>query len=369
MVYAFHGLLNGPDTRIGTDSMFVIREWARLRDGGCGTYPDLTSELLQSWRRNFTLFKVSAHVDLDTVGGEPWWHSAAKSVADHAAKQSVCHDYQFLRDLVNEMALDAQGQAAEHLLFAKFLVAISSEENRLKKLTRRETSGVDYASLEEVSESEQFQRWLELSPVPAQVKVPPRLEQDWLLACNWPPWFTWPLMHWLGQLSWTMPAENPLTQVGTTYIELIVNFVVVTKVLPPAGHEDLHPAGSPDFAERPRTIRQVTLSFVDAIRQLERLSGQTLLPSRKTKCTCLRTVGEATPRIGVHGRPTFPNPERTFQLLEQLLRTSSVDALLPSSQEYSESMKAPAPVISAYGAMPCNRRATLARWFRNLRRT
>ena len=207
------------------------------------------------------------------------------------------------------------------------------------------------------------------SPVRAPARAPPRLENDWLLAATWPCWFTWPLLQWLHQVSWTTPAEDSFAKVGTTYLELIANFAVVTHTILPAGQDDLYPAGTAHYLERPRTLRQISLSFVDAIRQLERLAGVRWLPARKTKCTCLRAIGQTSPRMGVHGRASFSQPERTFQVLSALLETSSVDPLLPCAREYAECMKAPDTVIYAYGALTCTKRAQLSRWLRSLRRT
>ena len=361
--------LGAPDTCIGTDSAFVVREWSRLRAGGHGTYPDLTRQLLQSWRRNFTVYKAAAHTDLRTVHGPQWWTAAANAAADKAAKHAVDSDYQFLRSLVNEIAQEARDQADEHLIFCRFLVAISAEENRLKKVVKREELRTDADDLSEVANSVQFQRWLALSPGCARARALPRLEHDWLLASSWPPWFTWPLMQWLCTLNWTLPADSPAVAMGTTYAEFIVNFVVCTAVMPPAGQEDLFPLQSPDHMERPRAFRQLSLSFVDCTRQLERLSGATWLPSRNVKCTSLRAIGQVHPRIGVQGRPTFAQPERTFQVLQRLVDTSSVDVLLPCAQEYAEGMKAAEPVIIGYRALTRAQRVSLARWLRRLRRT
>ena len=100
----------------------------------------------------------------------------------------------------------------------------------------------------------------------------------------------------VGTLSWTLPAVSAAVAVGTTYAELIVNFVVCTGVLPPAGQEDLFPLQSTNFLERPRTFRQITHSLVDCIRQLERLyalqkdevhfSWGTLQAARDNLLTC-----------------------------------------------------------------------------------
>ena len=361
--------LGAPPTRIGTDSMFVVNEWARLRSGGNGTYPDLTRALLGAWRRHFSVFKVRAHVDLHAVRDMEWWEGAANHAADVAAKQAVNNDWEFLRTFVDGIADATLGQADEHLLFARFLVAMSGEENRLKQQASRAVPADTPPGAAAQQDSLLFQRWVALSPALLSVRASPTLETDWLLASSWPPWFTWPLVTWLQQLQWGSDPSEAAVKAGTTYLELIANFSVVTHVVPPAGLEDAFAHDSPDHQERPRTLRQVVMSFVDATRQLERLAGVKWLPARKTKCTSLRCLGLHPPKLGVQGRPQFALPGQTFSVLTKLLACSSVYALLPCPGEHRHDMKAPQAVITAYGALDRNKRTRLARWLRGLRRT
>ena len=101
--------------------------------GNGADYPDLTGHLLAAWRRNVQVCKVKAHVDLAVVPPELWWPAAANARADIEAKAAVANDWQFMRDITDEIGDNMRCQADGLRLFFRFVAAISSEENCLKK--------------------------------------------------------------------------------------------------------------------------------------------------------------------------------------------------------------------------------------------
>ena len=109
------------------------------------------------------------------------------------------------------------------------------------------------------------------------------------------------------------PCDGAL---GAAYIELFVNFVVVTGILPA---ETLQAACKLDEAPRcfpvPMVLRQQVHGFVEALHQLERLSKCQLLPQRRSKVFALRAIGWSEPKIGVGVRPEFDKAEETVQLV------------------------------------------------------
>ena len=116
--------------------------------------------------------------------------------------------------------------------------------------------------------------WLALQPERPQPSTTlPCPETDWILAASWPPSFTWPLLHWLRQLRWSDPLVERLTAPGTTFLELLFDFIAFTAVLPPVALNDVHPPWSSSRFERPRTVTQMVARVIDATRQFSRLTG------------------------------------------------------------------------------------------------
>ena len=224
--------------RIWTDSAFVVAEWNRGRDGHDFHYPDLGLYLTQSWRRNFQLRKIKAHADLSQVCGVDWWRTAGNIQADLAAKAAVRSDFGFLLQLVDDIADYEATQRDLLLLFACYLVALSKEESILKQIAVRRQSDGDVQQARGPSgqpDSTVTEQWLQLQPLPPWKPRLPGWQRDWILAASWPPWFSVSLWGWATTLSWPECQPTKGQAQGITYLELVVNFVAVTKLVPPSG--------------------------------------------------------------------------------------------------------------------------------------
>ena len=95
-----------------------------------------------------------------------------------------------------------------------------------------------------------------------------------LIDLRWPPWFAVSLWKWCATLGW--PDGPPFSpDGGITYLELLVNYVVVTGCLPPAkcGKGSYVDLCSDDGRLRPFKLADVTLTFVGAVRSLAKATG------------------------------------------------------------------------------------------------
>ena len=73
-------------------------------------------------------------------------------------------------------------------------------------------------------------------------------------------------------LRWPTQAVQKGDSKGVSYVELVANYVAVTKLIPPAGLDDVQIGAARDIADRPRSLCNITMCFTDALRQLERIS-------------------------------------------------------------------------------------------------
>ena len=363
--------LGAPATTIWTDSAFVIAEWERGRSQEFH-YRDLGYLLTTSWRSQFDLRKVKAHEDLENLDGLEWWRAAGNLQADLAAKAAVSSDYGFFLDIVDNIAEQERLQRDLLLLFTRFLVALSKEESILKKAVRRQDAAVQVEPPADPTgrpADVQFRAWIQLQPLPPWKPRLPKWQRDWLLATSWPPWFSQAIWGWAMSLQWPVTATVQGVGRGITYLELLANFV--TKLLPPSGLGDVDVSTAQGVADRPRSLRQLIQCFMDAIRQLERLSGQRLLPVRQGKVYGLRALGQPQPRIGVAIRPFLSEPSDTCVLLTAVLEAGGITPLQRYAREYPGALPfSPAQdTIDAHLATTVQERLRLARWLRGLRGT
>ena len=278
---------------------------------------------------------------------------------------------------INRAEFCAVIQACQHdllHLFARFLVALSKQ----KALLKRHAAGALRREIEATASDPSGQparkyaeQWFSLQPLPPWKEPLPRWQRDWILAASWPPWFTIPLWEWACTLRWPTPAVVKGDAKGATYIELVANFVAVTKLTPPAGLDDVQVATARGVPDRPRSLRNTSMCFMDAVRQLERIYGQRLLPPRQGKVFGLRRLGQSQPRIGVANRPFFQETQDTCALLLQVLDNGGITPLQGYVREYSHEPPywPDQAMTGAYDAMSVQSRASLCRWLRRLRRS
>ncbi|CAE7392400.1 unnamed protein product, partial [Symbiodinium necroappetens] len=296
--------LDGPrPTEIWTDSAFAIAEWSRVAEGQDGLWPDLADELRKVYQPHIRLHKVASHQNIDKLWGMEQWLAAGNAAADDAAKAAVLRDLPGVIDITDKAASFLRDQADHLRHFWTYLLRLSAEEARNLKQQPVEQNASELAAPLVESDTGP-ERWNSLNNgVHVAWDVPP-YQREWLLACSWPPWYTTALWHWLQGLKWSTLVPEGRAPPGVAYVELLTDFVFTTGVCPPAGNRGATEPLQGDFS-CPSTVRQLTHSLVEAVRQLEKLSAQPLWPERKSKVFALRALGYQTPRIGLKLRPLF----------------------------------------------------------------
>ena len=319
--------LGAPVTDIYTDSSFALAEWERLARSQPCHYPDLAWALVSSWRRQYPLHKVKAHLSLEGLEDDALWKSAGNHLADVAAKQAVQDDFPCLHDFTSGIASEWRKQGDSLYLFLQYLLEVFCEEARLKEqLNHMAQPAEHFVEAGDLQGSGcSVAEWQQLTGTPEPWRIPP-CDRDWLLASAWPPWFTKAVWRWCQQLEWDTSRPTHKGVLGAAHIELLANFVVVTGFLPPSSMQDRRPGGPHQLPEEVRTVRMLTLSLSGVVRQLEGLTGVSLWPPRCRRTTALRVLGrDETYGVGV--RPKFPLPAQTLHVVKQLCQTSSVRVL------------------------------------------
>ena len=223
-----------------TDSAFAISEVEVVLSGSGGLYPDLAPLLREVWHDSFVLTKVKAHMDMSRLRGTELWHAAGNDMADSVAKSAVASDFSFLDTTMAGIAAFYQTQADELFIFAKFILDVSYEENRLKKLAQASvTTNVPSVDNHATDNRDMGQAiWLSRVPTGPCFATSLVLSDDWALACTWPPWYMVPLWAWLNKLQWPVEATDGGVSDGCTHLELLVDFIGSTGVCPPLAITD-----------------------------------------------------------------------------------------------------------------------------------
>ena len=357
--------LGAPVTDIYTHSSFALAEWERLARSQPCHYPDLAWALVSSWRRQYSLHKVKAHLSPEGLDDDALWKTAGNHVADVAAKQAVQDDFPCLHDFTSGIASEWRKQGDSLYLFLRYLLEVFCEEARLKEQLDHMAQPAEH--LGEAGDLQgsgcSVAEWQQLTGTPEPWRIPP-CDRDWLLASAWPPWFTQAVWSWCQQLEWDTGRPTHRGVLGAAHIELLANFVVVTGFLPPSSLQDRRPGGPHQLPEEVRTVRMLTLSLSGGVRQLEGLTGVSLWPPRCRRTTALRVLGRDE-TYGVSVRPKFPLPAQTLQVVKQLCQTSSVRVLEEWARRSSPSYTF-GEIDSLYSSFDPSRRASLARWLKRV---
>ena len=154
------------------------------------------------------------------------------------------------------------------------------------------------------------QQWKSLQPTPCLQYDWPRLDETWLEIAPWPPWFLAAAWEWTTQLCWPEAVGQSGRHGGVTYVELLANFVAVTKTIPP-----LKETGAKVTAVDPLEASGVLYPVI--------LKECIMTLVAAVRVRCLELVGHKQPKRGICPRPGLPKLDVTFGLVEDLLNGGS----------------------------------------------
>ena len=323
-----------------TDSSSALQcltAWLHGREIQTITAPvgDLLQHLPNQRPGNLQLFKVKAHQTFHDLADEDLPVALGNWAADEAAKAAEKADLSCVPEYVQEVADWYQEQESRFYMFCQYLLELTKAVTRLRK-----TAGAGAATPRGTTELEapQAQQWRALQPtlptccvdLPFHVGPPKRKQIP-----AWPEWFLLSILEWGRELQWPQAANTDGYHhlSGITFLELMVNYVVCTKKLPPVRStwqgetcyvDPLQAAG----ILQPIVVRESLVNFLAAVACLDKRLGMRIWPSaRHHRLHCLECFGEVNGRKGLIDRPILPRLDLTCRVLGELLQTSCGESL------------------------------------------
>ena len=319
---------------IVTDSAYVMYVFAQFRSGKAAEFMstaanlDILYHLEEAWYDAISTVKVKSHLDPCKVPDDAVWHVLGNQQADVACQSALAMDL----SVVTEMTDAVMGYyTKQHMALQQvheYLVALNAATTvRRNGTTVDQVPSSAHARPQLSEHSPVVQEWIaERMPQlpPFESDVPP---WEVFRISSWGVHFAWRAWHWAQTLEWVECSPQRQTHFpGTTTLELLVNFIVVTSSLPPtpykaaAGGIDYMDFTEPGASLCPVPIRSWLQSLLAVIQQLGTLTRTHLFPpTHSAKVSSLLAWGEIHPRSGFRTTCRMTRTRDTAQLLLQVL--------------------------------------------------
>ncbi|CAE7340139.1 unnamed protein product [Symbiodinium necroappetens] len=287
---------------------------------------DLVPDNLDVLVRGATFHKVKAHQQLPTClqDGQSWSLVAqlGDAIADEAAKTALRNDLAIADETCARVAHWRVQQADYFYLFCQYLVQLTL----LVVPARREDRSKTAQALSAATAMDPACSWLGLQPslefATVQVLFPEGWEQR---HSEWPQWYTSALFIWLQQLRWPTCLPPDRTYAGTTFFELLINFVITTGFLPPVRSQTCGQWSWTNLLEAtgvmlPVVVREMIVQLISSIDRIRKMDGIEVWPSpRHHKIRSLQLCDQGSPRKGLLYRPWLPSVQFTSTALQSVL--------------------------------------------------
>ena len=305
----------------------VIESWDADAHEASGRGPPPNFDLMQSMRfrkkpRNLEVRKIKAHQDLAKTDLKDLRHVLGNTVADQAARNAREKDFGFVVDLASEIGAWHSEQAEALGIFLQFNLELTKSVKELENLQRITGHGSDGVLRYDATTC--AAKWLSRS-IEGAVQAPTiDLPITWPLRSRWPQEFLAAIWVWQQGLAWPAPPIGRLQRGdGVTFLEMMLNFIAVTRTLPPvkgnAADAMLDPL-SPEGVLQPLILKDLVSCFVSAVDWLGKYVGDKIwrLPKHH-RIYSLIPLGERSPRKGLVGRPGFQQAEQTARLVAVII--------------------------------------------------
>ena len=319
-----------------TDSTYVMRVLAEFESGfgleGLlrSANLDLIKLLAEAWTPGIRARKVKSHVARpDALHSPDLWYILGNTVVDAACEAALAQDLPVVHELVDDTAeaLDVQKdrlQAVFHY-FLDLDSVVQRQRSAAKCIDPDAASLPDSDGDNAVVTAAGIQQWIH-NRTRVWHGPPCWPPAPWeRLAGSWGLDFCWMVWHWAQTLSWLAPGQRS-AQDGTTTLELLCNFAVVTGTLPPmmltdaAGQKVRVDSFSREGRVQPASVRYWLMSLTRMLQQLQRVARWTLLPGkRSSKVHSLDVFGASYSRAGVRACATMISAGLTAELIQQVL--------------------------------------------------
>jgi len=324
-------------TIIYTDAAYVMSVVKRLNDGASSFYDhkvanlDLILPLRMGWSSSrFLVKKVKAHESIAMkVLVADRWNTLGNDVADTAAKHARSREFAEVVDMVRDVkAFDAQQHGRLVSVFS-YMAALSA---RMRDLNSKKTSGQPQQVVpleEQLSGRRLLMEWCpENHSKVAKIQVEPEMFQA--ITCG--NIFGSAVWDWIHTISWNddvSPVGRRSSDPGITWLELVVNFTLMTGMQVPLiynrcgqivswmWHDDPQAEMLPKKA---RTVAAQVLIFAGVVRMLQSLSGSPILRGPRGEPSSLWHLGFRRKRNGFLRRPILMRHDETLEICSNYLQ-------------------------------------------------
>ena len=157
-------------------------------------------------------------------------HALGNALADIAGKNARQGDLPLVCPLLGE--INERRKIYKDMLHG----FLSFQQACARAVTQERTQADPNADVGGATHNDQLEQlceWKALTPTTLQQLAFPALQNDWLTAAPWPPWFLACLWSWSTRLQ--LPAEShvPKEVAGVSFFGLLADFVLTTGTAPP----------------------------------------------------------------------------------------------------------------------------------------
>ena len=324
-------------TIIYTDAAYVMSVVKWLHDGASPLSDhkvanlDLILPLRMGWSSSrFSVKKVKAHesIALKVLVADRW-NALGNDVADTAAKHARSREFTDVVDMVRDVKeFDAQQHSRLVSVFS-YMAALST---RMRELNSKKPSGQPQQAVpleEQLSGKRLLIEWCpdNHSKVP-KIQVEPEMFQA--ITCG--NVFGSAVWDWIHTISWNddvSPVGRRSSDPGITWLELVVNFTLMTGMQVPLiynrcgqivswmWHDDPQAELLPKKA---RTVAAQVLIFAGVVRMLQSLSGSPILRGPRGEPSSLWHLGFRRKRNGFLRRPILMRHDETLEVSSNYLQ-------------------------------------------------
>eukprot|EP00439_Symbiodinium_sp_Y106_P047455 s3639_g6.t1 len=311
---------------IWSDSATALRAASLVQQHGPPAVPAFARDLLDATADNHfprlhQLHKVKAHVCPSTVATDSVLPTLGNELADAAAKEARKADLELVVEACDRVSAENSREIELLQMFSQYQLELAKKVKSLKAGTCFPAAAIERA----VAADQQvfLKRWSEMSTAghcAAWSADPRRDAQDNTTACD----------RWLRQLWWSDPDSELHRYSGITYLELLVNFVLVTASLPPRTVKDpvtkkqtVVELTDKEGILLPANLRDMLSAFSILVARACKRCTWNPLQHKHRKISSLVFLGIGKPRKGLLRRPALPREQETGEQLFKVLCSSS----------------------------------------------
>ena len=322
---------------IFTDASYVVSVVQWINSGGAARLEhkvsnlDLVLPLQREWcMERFSLQKVKAHVETSSlVMVEDKWNAVGNNAADVAAKMARYREHPLVVNMVQTVIQNDLEQSSRIVEVFKFFATVS--KTRMKLLAAKKLDARPETHDGQAHEGS-IQFLLDWEPQDHAIAVRQEIDPRVFQAITCGNVFGSAVWDWLHTISWntdTSPVRRGNNDPGITWLELVVNFTLLTGIHVPLIYNREGQIVSwmwPDDSQaellpaKARSVASQVLIFAGVVKMLQSLSGVQVVKGPRGEPSSLWHLGFRRKRNGFCRRPVLLRHDETLSICQRYLQ-------------------------------------------------